>query len=732
MPQPEMRVEGSIPYMLSRSRVRVPLYLISCKRQRRGGGTMTVKRGRDIDWARFGLRSDGADGGASDEPTGHGGLSSGNPGGDELFHQDLSAKAKPWWSANFFVSEPVLFGTWDGVFTTCMIHLFGVIVFLRSGWIVGNAGVEHALLMVLATVVVCSLAVLAGIGICERCHLESGGLHVLLSHILGVRVGGAAALIYCFGQAVSSALHVMGFAESMGQLLKMEEDPWLQRGIASALVLLLLGINVAGVKWVVRLQFALLIILLMAALDFAVGTFVRYDSEHGVTGYDLATLKNNSFPRYGEGQNWFTVFGVFFPAMTGVFAGINMSDDLRNPVQDVPVGTMAAIGTCLFLYLVFVLGLGSTCQRWALTTDYLIAEKASAIGVMVLSGLYISSMSACLGALYLTPRILQNMANDGILPFSKQLSIGKGPNKVPVVALVLFALVTFLFILAGQVNTLAPLVTIPFLLTYACVEYAYFSMAMTYDIQRRRNERFRQQAAIIRAQATDKTSYGALGDAKVPTSDLDQLFPERVHDKTVIPRDHSSVSTTESPVTSPDEHSSIRSAESRDSNVDQPRDQPASGITDKTHLLAKGRGPWPEISNKSNTWYAKLCNRWIAVLGIFVKLAIMFLVQWGYALASIFLLIFLWLCIGRIKPGAFPGVTEFKLFPWLRNLFLRCIGKKPTDYEQIVVAPACPGVSTMESQLNDENVDYASRHRYHHSTTLQTSSHFQQHSDDSE
>ncbi|XP_037520165.1 solute carrier family 12 member 8 isoform X3 [Rhipicephalus sanguineus] len=712
MPQPEMR--------------------ISCKRQRRGGGTMTVKRGRDIDWARFGLRSDGADGGASDEPTGHGGLSSGNPGGDELFHQDLSAKAKPWWSANFFVSEPVLFGTWDGVFTTCMIHLFGVIVFLRSGWIVGNAGVEHALLMVLATVVVCSLAVLAGIGICERCHLESGGLHVLLSHILGVRVGGAAALIYCFGQAVSSALHVMGFAESMGQLLKMEEDPWLQRGIASALVLLLLGINVAGVKWVVRLQFALLIILLMAALDFAVGTFVRYDSEHGVTGYDLATLKNNSFPRYGEGQNWFTVFGVFFPAMTGVFAGINMSDDLRNPVQDVPVGTMAAIGTCLFLYLVFVLGLGSTCQRWALTTDYLIAEKASAIGVMVLSGLYISSMSACLGALYLTPRILQNMANDGILPFSKQLSIGKGPNKVPVVALVLFALVTFLFILAGQVNTLAPLVTIPFLLTYACVEYAYFSMAMTYDIQRRRNERFRQQAAIIRAQATDKTSYGALGDAKVPTSDLDQLFPERVHDKTVIPRDHSSVSTTESPVTSPDEHSSIRSAESRDSNVDQPRDQPASGITDKTHLLAKGRGPWPEISNKSNTWYAKLCNRWIAVLGIFVKLAIMFLVQWGYALASIFLLIFLWLCIGRIKPGAFPGVTEFKLFPWLRNLFLRCIGKKPTDYEQIVVAPACPGVSTMESQLNDENVDYASRHRYHHSTTLQTSSHFQQHSDDSE
>ncbi|KAH7937961.1 hypothetical protein HPB49_018312 [Dermacentor silvarum] len=668
-----------------------------------GSSTMTVKRGRDIDWARFGLRSDGADGGAFDESTGQSGRAPGNPGGDELFHQDLSAKAKPWWSANFFVSEPVLFGTWDGVFTTCMIHLFGVIVFLRSGWIVGNAGVEHALLMVFATVGVCTLAVLAGIGICERCHLESGGLHVLLSHILGVRVGGAAALIYCFGQAVSSALHVMGFAESMGQLLKMEEDPWLQRGIASALVLLLLGINVAGVKWVVRLQFALLIILLMAALDFAVGTFVRYDSEHGVTGYDLATLKNNSFPRYGDGPELVHRVRRLLPGHDG---RLRRHQHERRP-QEPRAGR-------------------------ARGHDGRHRNVASAIGVMVLSGLYISSMSACLGALYLTPRILQNMANDGILPFSKQLSIGKGPNKVPVVALVLFALVTFLFILAGQVNTLAPLVTIPFLLTYACVEYAYFSMAMTYDIQRRRNERFRQQAAIIRAQTTDKTSYGALGDAKVPTSDLDQLFPERVHDKTAIPRDHSSVATSESPVTSPDEHSSIRSAESRDSNADQPRDQPESCITDKTHLLTKGRGPWPEISKKSNTWYAKLCNRWIVVLGIFVKLTIMFLVQWAYALASIFLLIFLWLCIGRTKPGAFPGVTEFKLFPWLRYLFLRCIGKKPTDYEQIVVAPACPGVSTMESQLNDENVDYASRHRYHHSTTLQTSSHFQQHSDDSE
>lgn len=57
----------------------------------------------------------------------------------------------PWWKSNFFISQPVLFGTWDGVFTSCLINIFGVIVFLRSGWIVGQAGVLNAVLIIFCT-----------------------------------------------------------------------------------------------------------------------------------------------------------------------------------------------------------------------------------------------------------------------------------------------------------------------------------------------------------------------------------------------------------------------------------------------------------------------------------------------------------------------------------------------------------------------------------------------------
>ncbi|XP_064473608.1 solute carrier family 12 member 8-like isoform X2 [Ornithodoros turicata] len=671
-------------------------HIVSMSEEDRGDTQVKApQQGTEPNWGRFGL--------SGSEDTAQQRTICDSPQ-NELFHEDLAKGSKPWWSANFFVSEPVLFGTWDGVFTTCMIHLFSVIVFLRSGWIVGNAGIEHSVLIVVSTVVVCTVAVLSGIGVSQRCRIESGGVHVLVSHILGARIGGAVSLIYCFGQAVSCALHVTGFAESMGQLLKIN-DHWLERGMATGLVLLLLGINIAGVKWVVRLQFALLIILLLAALDFAVGTFIRYDYEHGVTGYHVATFANNSVPQYGAQENWFTIFGVFFPSMTGVFAGINMSDDLRNPVRDVPTGTMAAIGTCLFLYLVFVLGLGSTCQRWALKTDYLIAEKVSAVGVMLLSGLYISSMSSCLGALYTTPRILQSMANDGILPHI--LGLGKGPNRVPVVSLVLFALVIFVFVLAGKVNTLAPIVTIPFLLTYAAVEYAYFSMAMTYDQQRRRGERFRQQAPVFYGDSKQESGhypgYGAVTSVG-KASDLDQLFPERVHS----PGGKEGSSVTES--TSPGTPIGSKGSSMGDSD---------STLNDKSCLLGRGAGPWPEISKKSNAWYSKLYNRWLAVLGIFAKLTIMFLVQWGYALAALTTLVLLWLCIGRMKPGSFPGVTEFKLLPRLKNLCLRCIGRKPSSYEQMVVAPMQPEVETTAAQITEENVDYASRERYHQSTSSQ-------------
>ena len=46
-------------------------------------------------------------------------------------------------------------------------------------------------------------------------------------------------------------------------------------------------------------------------------------------------------------------------------------------------------------------------------------------------------------------------------------------------------------IFLSQVNTLGPIVTMPFMLTYAAVDYAYFSLAMSFDKRKAREDKYR-------------------------------------------------------------------------------------------------------------------------------------------------------------------------------------------------------------------------------------------------
>ncbi|KFO62658.1 Solute carrier family 12 member 8, partial [Corvus brachyrhynchos] len=409
----------------------------------------------------------------------------------ELFHEEAQqvsqTQTEPWWKIQLFVWEPVLFGTWDGVFTSCMINIFGVVLFLRTGWLVGNTGIVMGMFLVSFVILVALVTVLSGIGVCEKCSIGSGGVYSMISTVLGGRVGGTIGLLYIFGQCVAGAMYITGFAESIADVLSLS-NIWAVRGISLAVLLGLLGINLAGVKWIIRLQLLLLFLLAVSTLDFVIGSFTHLDP--GKTGVSLLweLMFNNTLPDYSQGESFFTVFGVFFPAATGVMAGFNMSGDLQKPSSNIPLGSLAAIGTSWFLYMVFVFLLGAICTRQSLRYDFMIAEKVSLVGFLFLLGLYISSLASCMGGLYGAPRILQCIAQENVIPMLAFLGRGKGPNKTPVAAICLTSLITMAFVFIGQVNVLAPIVTINFMLTYIAVDYSYFSLSLSYNIQQKPDE----------------------------------------------------------------------------------------------------------------------------------------------------------------------------------------------------------------------------------------------------
>lgn len=525
------------------------------------------------------------------------------------------------WRTHFFISQPTLFGKWDGVFTSCMVNIFGVIVFLRSGWIVAQAGILNAILVIICSVGIALISVLSAIGIVERIRVETGGVYFLIANTLGSRFGGSLGLLYSFGQAVGCALNVLGFGESIAGLLGLQNSPWAIRGIAATAVLLLGVINVAGVKWVVKLQFALLIVLLLSALDFMVGSFITEPDDVGFQGWGSGNFVSNMWPEYSPGTTWFTVFGLFFPTITGILAGINMSGDLRTPSTDIPNGTLAALSTSTFLYMVFMIFLGATVQRNTLLNDYLIASHVSAIQFLLLAGIYVSSMSSCLGAMYGTPRVLQSIANESVIPGMGKLGTGRGPNKVPLHAMLIVAIVTIIFIILGDINSLAPIVTMPFLLTYACIDYSYFALAQTFDIQTKREERFRIQA---QSPLYETRNYGATENHHdYHENDLDQLFPERTRHKNLSSPDNTPYHQQRPALPLPTSTNQVAQTNSihspvevtiRDPSVNSnnPNDGDVTNDADD-EPIAPIR---PPIHQKTKNWYSGFCNRWASLMGV--------------------------------------------------------------------------------------------------------------------
>ena len=437
-------------------------------------------------------------------------------------------------------------------------------------------------------------------------------------------------------------------------------------------------------------------------MDFIVGSFLSTDEADGVVGYHVGLLEENMKPSFSEGNSFFTVFGVFFSTVTGVMAGINMSGDLRNPSENIPDGTFAALGVSTFLYMSHALILGYTCLRDSLRTDSLIQEKVALIGFVWVSGLFISSLSSSLGGLYGAPRILQCITSEKNFPILSFLAMGRGPNKEPFYATLFTGMITLIFILIGQINFLGTVVTLPFLLTYAFINFAYFSIAMSYD-KMMKISKYRDSDDRHREESTPLTKTGG------------SQTPSDHRSKTPPP--YQPVSSNPDDV--PPAYGSVD-----ESKKDSSPSSPAKYLTnmnkspddEQTYTVSGVDMPLPK---KTKRWYMYLCNRWLSLCNCAICLFLMFLTNWLMALIVITVTLCIYVYIGQANPGVYPGVSTFHFFQWVHSVITTCFGMKSNkdEYDQMVIAPM-PKPNFATSQLTEENDDFSSRGKYHQSTKI--------------
>ncbi|XP_030005683.1 solute carrier family 12 member 2 isoform X1 [Sphaeramia orbicularis] len=417
----------------------------------------------------------------------------------------------------------VKFGWIKGVLVRCMLNIWGVMLFIRMSWIVGQAGIALSCLIVCMATVVTTITGLSTSAIATNGFVRGGGAYYLISRSLGPEFGGSIGLIFAFANAVAVAMYVVGFAETVVELLAgadaiMTDQINDIRIIGTITVILLLGISVAGMEWEAKAQIFLLIVLITAIVNFFIGTFipVKDKESKGFFGYDGSIMWENMGPDF-RGETFFSVFSIFFPAATGILAGANISGDLADPQLAIPRGTLLAIVITGIVYLGVAVSTGScivrdasgsndtissgftnctggascnfnydfsTCKaskdgcEYGLHNDFQVMSLVSGFGPIITAGIFSATLSSALASLVSAPKVFQALCKDNIYPGLGMFAKGYGKNNEPLRGYILTFGIALAFILIAELNTIAPIISNFFLASYALINFSVFHASL--------------------------------------------------------------------------------------------------------------------------------------------------------------------------------------------------------------------------------------------------------------
>ncbi len=370
------------------------------------------------------------------------------------------------------------FGTFAGVYTPALLTILGLVMFMRTNFVLGNVGLLQTLLILLIGGSITLATGLSISAIATNTDVGGGGAYYLISRVLGPSFGTSIGLTLFVSQSLAIPFNILGAAEAI-------IDGWPLLRNYFPLVNLLLGALIfflvwKGADWAIRAQYVIMAVLGVSVVVFLTGPLGNFSP---------ANLRAN----WGALDSTVSIvpfFAIFFPAVTGIMAGVNMSGDLRDPHRSIPRGTLLALGTAVLLYAVqIIVAAGCFDRHEMIAHPYVILTNNAlfGLGFMVLAGVQAATLSTALGWALGAPRVLQSLGVDNCLPGIGAFKAGVGPQNEPRRAIVLvIVIVVPILVWSGMmgrnandtqsspITLMSELVSLFFLFTYAIINLAAF------------------------------------------------------------------------------------------------------------------------------------------------------------------------------------------------------------------------------------------------------------------
>lgn len=403
-------------------------------------------------------------------------------------------------------------GTFSGVFCPVALSMFSALLFLRVGFVVGNAGLLGALLQfgIAYAIIYCTVSSVCAIS--TNGEVEGGGVYFMISRTLGPEFGGSIGTLFFFANIVSSALYDVGFAEgvinnfSKGGYISGNEEilpsgGWWPFIYASTLNLINLLICLLGANMFAKTSVFVWTLVTAGILSSFYSFIVHSPMQipiHGSTNIltnntifanyttpNVHTLEENLRADYGTDYTsgdipvtFSLVFGVLFSGVTGIMAGANMSGELKNPGKNIPRGTLSAVSFTMVFYMILAVLAASSCSRDLLQRNYLFLMPINVWPMFITIGILTATFFASLSNLIGSSRVLEALARDNIYGSILDVVTSGVWKSNPIVAVFLSWLAVQLMLLIGSLNTIAQINSILFLLAYLAINLACLGLEL--------------------------------------------------------------------------------------------------------------------------------------------------------------------------------------------------------------------------------------------------------------